>query len=173
MSKRLRRTTRGNMPESVDEVHRTVQADLRSGLDWASSYCSARVARPGPISGETLLRKKPLLAAAGLACSALLLATPLSASATPKVPTPKPRLGRSGGTVQHRLQGLQSVRRGRRPEPSRPGPARRHPEAHRRPTRPARRGWHSPRTVATWLTPPQRAAPGRGRCSRRRLLPAA
>jgi hypothetical protein len=34
------------------------------------------------------LRKKPLLAAAGLACSALLLATPLSASATPKVPTP-------------------------------------------------------------------------------------
>ena len=34
------------------------------------------------------MRKKPLLAAAGLACSALLLATPLSASATPKVPTP-------------------------------------------------------------------------------------
>ena len=34
------------------------------------------------------MRKKPLLAAVGLACSALLLATPLSASATPKVPTP-------------------------------------------------------------------------------------
>jgi hypothetical protein len=34
------------------------------------------------------LRKKPLLAAAGAACSALLLVTPLSASATPTVPTP-------------------------------------------------------------------------------------
>jgi hypothetical protein len=34
------------------------------------------------------LRKKPLLAAVGATCSALLLATPLSASATPKVPTP-------------------------------------------------------------------------------------
>jgi hypothetical protein len=33
------------------------------------------------------LRQKPLLAAVGAACSALLLATPLSASATPKVPT--------------------------------------------------------------------------------------
>jgi hypothetical protein len=33
------------------------------------------------------LRKKPLLAAAGAACSALLLVTPLPASATPKVPT--------------------------------------------------------------------------------------
>ena len=49
----------------------------------------ARVTTPGPISGETLLRQKPLLAAVGAACSALLLATPLSASATPKVPTPK------------------------------------------------------------------------------------
>ena len=48
----------------------------------------ARVTTPGPISGETLLRQKPLLAAVGAACSALLLATPLSASATPKVPTP-------------------------------------------------------------------------------------
>jgi hypothetical protein len=35
------------------------------------------------------LRKKPLLAAVGAACSALLLVTPLPASATPKVPTPK------------------------------------------------------------------------------------
>ena len=33
------------------------------------------------------MRQKPLLAAVGAACSALLLATPLSASATPKVPT--------------------------------------------------------------------------------------
>jgi hypothetical protein len=33
------------------------------------------------------LRQKPLLAAVGAACSALLLAAPLSASATPKVPT--------------------------------------------------------------------------------------
>jgi hypothetical protein len=41
-----------------------------------------------PISGETLLRKKPLFAAAGLACSALLLVTPMPASATPEVPTP-------------------------------------------------------------------------------------
>jgi hypothetical protein len=35
------------------------------------------------------LRQKPLLAAVGAACSALLLVTPLPASATPKVPTPK------------------------------------------------------------------------------------
>ena len=34
------------------------------------------------------MRQKPLLAAVGATCSALLLATPLSASATPKVPTP-------------------------------------------------------------------------------------
>jgi sugar lactone lactonase YvrE len=34
------------------------------------------------------LRKKPLFAAVGAACSALLLVTPLPASATPKVPTP-------------------------------------------------------------------------------------
>jgi hypothetical protein len=33
------------------------------------------------------LRQKPLLAAVGATCSALLLAMPLSASATPKVPT--------------------------------------------------------------------------------------
>jgi len=42
---------------------------------------------PGPASGETLLRKKPLIAAVGAACSALLLVTPMPASATPKVPT--------------------------------------------------------------------------------------
>jgi hypothetical protein len=35
------------------------------------------------------LRKKPLLAAVGAACSALLLVSPLPASATPKVPTTK------------------------------------------------------------------------------------
>jgi hypothetical protein len=35
------------------------------------------------------LRKRPLIAAVGAACSALLLVTPLPASATPKVPTPK------------------------------------------------------------------------------------
>jgi hypothetical protein len=64
---------------------------MSSGVGWIgpAHQCSARVTAPGPNSGETLLRHKPLFAAVGAACSALLLVTPLPASATPKVPTPE------------------------------------------------------------------------------------
>jgi hypothetical protein len=59
----------------------------RAGVSQLISL--ARVTTPGPTSGEALLSKKTLFAAVGAVCSALLLVTPLPASATPTAPTSK------------------------------------------------------------------------------------